>query len=169
MESARAYARIADAVKVSSNRSLVKERGVSLATPIVYQSRTRMSTTFFKEFHGYGFKRVPLYGMPFATRPNDPFAARTCLLGISSNFALLWCAPLRGRGVLNEMVSLPGSSPESLVAFGIYCGRLLSGKAGPCNLTLPQSAHPTGHLPHQKDSCKHNLPASVTHVYTGFP
>lgn len=84
-----------------SNRSLVKERGVSLATPIVYQSRTRMSTTFFKEFHDYGFKRVPLYGIPFRFRPQG---GGFFLPGIASNFALLWCAPLRGRGVLNEMV-----------------------------------------------------------------
>ena len=39
-------------------------------------------------------------------------------------------------------------------AFRIYCGRLLSGKAGTCNLTLPQSAHPTGHLPPQRKGCK---------------
>ena len=65
-------ARIADAVKVSSNRSLVKERGVSLATPIVYQSRTRMSTTFFKEFHGYGFKRVPFIRGAFRDTPERP-------------------------------------------------------------------------------------------------
>ena len=58
----------------------------------------------------------------------------------------------------------PGSSPECLVAFGIYCGRLLSDKAGACNLTLPQSAHPTGHLPPQKGSCKQTLPAFVALV-----
>lgn len=31
-------------------------------------------------------------------------------------------------------------------------------------MTLPQSAHPTGHLPPQKGSCKQTLPASVALV-----
>ena len=78
--SARAYARIADAVKVSSNRSLVKEREVSLATPIVYQSRAIMSTTFFKKistatvsreyrYTGYRFGSIPQVGFSYLALP----------------------------------------------------------------------------------------------------
>ena len=66
------------------------------------------------------------------------------------------------------MVCLSGSSPDCSIAFRIYCGRLLSDKTSPCNLILPQSAHPIDHLPHQKESCKQVLPTFVAQ-YTWIP
>ena len=71
---------IADAVKVSSNRSLVKERGVSLATPIVYQSRAIMSTTFFKKISTATVSREYRYtGYCFGSIPQGDFPSRHCL------------------------------------------------------------------------------------------
>lgn len=52
-------ARIADAVKIFKSFACQRARHFIVATPVLYQSRAGMSTTFFKKFHDYGFKRVP--------------------------------------------------------------------------------------------------------------
>lgn len=71
----------------SSNRSLVKERGtLSSQRPYYINLGQECQQLFFKEFHGYGFKRVPLYGMLF---PAPSTNKGIFLLGIASNFALL--------------------------------------------------------------------------------
>ena len=66
------------------------------AQPLAFHP-SRFSSPFGNEIedvHDYGFKRVPfIRDTVSAPSPKGIF-----LLGIASNFALLWVAPLRGAG-----------------------------------------------------------------------
>ncbi len=67
------------------------------SAPLLAFHPSRFSSPFRNEIekvHDYGFKRNYRYtGYCFGSIPKGIF-----LLGIASNFALLWVAPLRGAG-----------------------------------------------------------------------
>ena len=86
-----------------------RARGVSLATQTSIPKVEPKVNNFFQE-------KFPRLRFQESTVIRDTVSAPSprgfSYFGISSNFALLWGAPLRGRGVLNEMVDSLGVEPS---------------------------------------------------------